>query len=121
METPVFAQKTDHIEEGCEQSFAAPMDTRALFLASQEEGVVVLNAGATANLLCFRWLARHNRLLEKYGASGCPHIPRRPDSALGMGGSVRNATQQTGKFTASLLDADTPALLRKGATGALGG
>ena len=69
METPVSARRADRIEEGetegkCEQAFAAAMDMGELFLISQEHSV---DTGATANLVCPRWLAHHNQLLEKYG------------------------------------------------------
>ena len=59
METPVSAQKVDHIEvsatEGrCGQSFATTIDLGELLLVSKENGAVALVTGAAADLACFR-------------------------------------------------------------------
>ena len=43
------------------------MDAGDLFLVSQGGSVVLQATGATANLVCASWLARHNRILERHG------------------------------------------------------
>ena len=74
METPVLAQRADHIgggetERKREQTSATRIDVRDVFLGSQEESVSVLDAGATANLVCFSCLARHNRASETWDSA----------------------------------------------------
>ena len=83
-----------------------------------------------ANLVCFRWLERHNRLPEEEGG---PEVSTYPSSALLRSGDgrlneVRHAAHippsiagNKGKFAAFVLDADIPALLRKGAMEAMSG
>ena len=63
------AERTYEFETGrkCEQPFATTVDAGDAFMVSQDESVVVLDTGATANLVCFRWLARHSRVLERHG------------------------------------------------------
>ena len=68
MDTPASAQKAEHLDseetgKGCEKPFSTALDAGGLFLVSKEDGVAVLAAGATAKLVCFRWLDHHNRLL----------------------------------------------------------
>ena len=95
-----------------------------------EGSVVILDTGATANLVCFRWLNQHNAMLEKVDlarASTCPaHAPFKFGDRS-MGGSKLAAdislgsAGANGAFTTFVLDADVPAPLRKGALGALCG
>ena len=71
MEAPASAQEAEHIEDEeaggkCEQSFSTTMDMGELFLVSKKESVVVLYTGAAADLVRTRWLAHHNRLLERF-------------------------------------------------------
>ena len=99
------------------------------FSVSQADTVVVLGTGAAANLVCPRWLARHNRILEKRGiqrASTCFSNARFRFGGWRLG-EVRHAADSPaavagnrGKLSASALDAGIPALFRKGAMGAPG-
>ena len=50
-----------------EQSFSTSLDSGCLLVCTRDDSVVVLDTGATANLACFRWLSRHNSLLERKG------------------------------------------------------
>ena len=92
--------------------------------------VAVLDAGAAANLVCFRLLGHHNRIL---GRNGFPRVPTYPARvrftfAYGRLGEVRHAADfpvgiatNRGKFTAFASEAGMPALMRKGALEAPGG
>ena len=106
------------------------MDAGGLFLVSEKGSVVVLDTGATANLVCFRCLDHHNRLAERHGFRRVSTYPQKARFRLGDGrvGNVRHAVDipagiagNTAKLTAFVLRADIPALLREGATEALGG
>ena len=135
VETPVSAQKADHIGDGdtegeSVQSFATTMDKGELFLVSQESSVALLDTGATANLAFSRRLARHNRILDRYGIERVFTCSSKATFRLGGRrlGEVRHAADipvgiagNKGKFAAFALNADIPALLRKGAMEALGG
>ena len=91
--------------------------------------MVVLDAGATATLVCCRRLD-HHRLLER---NGLQRVTAYPSKArfLSRGerlGEVRRAADipagiagAQGVFTACVLDANIPALLRESAAEALGG
>ena len=48
-------------------SFSTTIDAGGHFSASQSESVVVLDTGATANLVCHKWLGNHNLFLERQG------------------------------------------------------
>ena len=86
--------------------------------------MVVLDTSAAANLVCFRGLDRHIRILEREAYQRAPTYPpgdgrpgvvrRAEDIPVGVAGSKC-------KFTAFVLDADIPALLRRGAPETLGG
>ena len=90
-------------------------------MVSREDSVVVLDTGATANLVCFSWLAHHNRILER---RGIPRVSTYPSKARfrfanGRLGDVRQAADiplgvagAQVKFTAFAPDADIPTLLR---------
>ena len=72
MGAPAPAQKVEHLNSEdarseCEQSFSATFDVGGPFLVSEEDSVAVLDTGATGNLVCFRWLERHNRLPVQHG------------------------------------------------------
>ena len=94
------------------------------------DSVVALDTGATANLVCFSWLAHHNSILEKHEF---PKVTANPSEArFGFGdGRFREVCRAAeipawvagnkGKFTASVLGGGVPALLRQGAMEALGG
>ena len=120
-DTPVSAQQAEHLEtkettDACEQSFSVTMDVGNLFSAPVEDSVVVLDTGATANLVRFRWLEQCNRLrgsqrvfayLSNAGLRfGCVRV-----------GDVRPATdipagiaENKSNLTAYALGADIPAL-----------
>ena len=113
-----------------EQSFSTSLDSGCQLICMRNDSVVVLDTGATANLVCFRWLAHHNTLLEQQGISRVPTYPAQARFKFGDGrtGDVCFAADITvgiagakGTFTAFVLDADIPALLCKGALEALAG
>ena len=90
---------------------------------------MVLGTGAAANLSRLRLLEHHNRILEQRGYRKVSTCPSPTSFRFGDGrqGEVRRAADtpvgaegSKGKFTASVLDTDSPALLRKGALEALG-
>ena len=124
--TPVLDQKAERLkieetESDCEQSLSATLDMGGLFLVSKDESVVVLDTGATANLVCFQ---HHNRLLGRSGLQRVSTYPSKARSRFGGGrlGEESHAADipagiagNKGKFAAFALDADIPALLREGA------
>ena len=135
METPVPPQTAGSIGDAetegmCEQSFATSVEGGGLFLVSQEDTAVVSDTSATANLVCLSWLARRNRIL---GRREIPRVTTYPSQARfrfgdGRLGEVRHAAdipvgiaRSRRMLTASLLEADIPALLREGAAEELGG
>ena len=96
----------------------------------QDDSVVVLDTGATANLVCSRWLSRHNSLPAQKGFPRASAYPTQARFKFGDGrtGSVCFAADITagiagakGAFTAFVLGAGIPALLCKGASEALAG
>ena len=93
----------------CEQSFATTLDAVGLFLVSDEDSVVVLDTGATASPVCFRWLERQNRILEGRGRQKVLTYPSSASLRLHDGslGEVRHAadnpadtSEKEGKLTA---------------------
>ena len=83
METPVSAQRADHLGESgtdgkCEQSFAVEKDLGGVPMASKVECVAVLDTGATANLVRLKWLANHKSHLQK---TGLPKVNTYPAAA----------------------------------------
>ena len=99
------------------------MGAGGAFVISQEYSVVVLDTGAAANLVCFRSLAHHNRILERRGIPRVTTYPSQARFRFGDGrlGEVRHAAAISVGFTAFVLGGGVPALLRKGAMEALGG
>ena len=65
---PQIAESVGKRETGskCEQSFVTTVGAEGACMVSREDGVVALGAGATANLVYFSRLARHNRILERH-------------------------------------------------------
>ena len=132
---PLLVQQAGNIGGGetegkCEQSFATSMDAGDLFLVSQDDSVVASALGATADIVCFSWLARHNRNLGRRGIPRVATYPSRERFRFGDGrlGEVRYAADipagiagNRGVSTAFVLDADIPALSRRGSMEALGG
>ena len=103
------------------------MDTGGLFLLAESAIVAVLRAGSAANLFCFRILGRHNRILRREGLSRVSTYPASARLKFGDGRllEVRHAAYipvgiagNKGMFSAFALEADIPAVLRKGAYGA---
>ena len=98
-------------------------------MVAQSESVVALGIGATANLARYEWLDSRNLFLEKLGLLEAVPYPSPARFKFGNGwfGEVKHAADikggiagRKGAFTASVLDAESPALLRKGALEALG-
>ena len=132
-----------------EQSFATSLDSGGQFLFEGADCVVVLDTWATANLVGFeratadvrappssiwghsrQWLAHHNRILDRKGLPGVPTYPASARCKFGDGrlGGGRHAADvpvgiadNRGKCAALVLEADIPALPRKGDLGAIGG
>ena len=106
------------------------MDVGGLRASAKSGSLVVLDAGATANRICFSWLGCHKRIIQK---KGLPRVSTYPASArfrFGNGrlGEVRHVADipvgipgSMRQFAACALGADIPAFLRRGASGALGG
>ena len=113
-----------------EHSFTASLKVGRPVSYAQNESVVILGTGATANLVCFQWLRRHNDQL----AQRClPKVVSYPAHALfkfggGRTGEVCHAADITvgvvgikGTSTAFVLGSDIPALMSKGALESLRG
>ena len=96
------------------------MEIAGQFAVAPSDSVVVLDAGATANLVRFKWLGNRNSFLQEMGS---PKLIPNPTMARfkvgdGSAGEVRHAADikvgiagRKGAFTAFLLEADVPALL----------
>ena len=135
MGTPVSAWKVEHLERGgapgaCEQFFSTSMGMGNWFWVPADDSVLVLDAGPTANLVCFRWLEHRNRLLEQHGFQRASAYPSKARFRFGYGlvGGVRYAADipagiagNKGKLTAFALGADALALLWRAAMEALRG
>ena len=112
------------VEGRNEQSFSTSLDSGCQLVCMRDDSVVVLETGATANLVCFRWLSHRNSRLEKKGFPRVMTYPAQARFKFGDGrtGCVCFAADITvgiavakGTFTALASDADIPALLRRGA------
>ena len=129
MATPAFPQKAESAggsETGskCEQPFVTSVGSGDTFMVSQEDSVVVLGAGSTANLVCFSWLAPRNRILERRGIPRVAAYPPQARFRFGDGrfGEVRRAVDilagiagNKGAPAAFAPEGGIPALLRQGA------
>ena len=71
-----------------EQSFSTSLDSGCQLVCMRNYSVVALDTGATANLVCFRWLSRHNSLLEQ---QGLPRVLTYPAQARFKFGDGRTA------------------------------
>ena len=98
-------------------------------MVSRASSVVVLDAGATANLVCRAWVANHSLFLERLGMEEVHLYPSAARFKFGDGriGEVQNAADISvgiagfkGTCTAFVMEAEIPALLCKGALEALG-
>ena len=113
-----------------QHSFSTSMTRERPVCYAQNGSVVILDTGATANLVRFKWLPHHNELLSR---RGLPRVDSYPAHAIfkfgdGRVGEVCHAADITvgvagfkGTFTAFVLDSDIPALLSKGALESLRG
>ena len=93
-------------------------------MCAHDESEVVFNAGATASLVCFKWLGRRNSHLQKMGTPKVNTYPKLARFELGDGiiGDVRSVADiaagiagRRGTFTVFALGADIAALLYFGA------
>ena len=111
----------------CEQSPSTTLEAGSRLVCTHEDSFVILNTGATANLVRFRWLAHRSSLL---GNMCLPRVTTYPAWARfkfgdGRMGDVRFAADITagtagarGNFAASALDADSTAfVLERGVGG----
>ena len=55
------------VEGHTEQAFSTSLDSSCQLVCMRDGSVVVLDTGATANLVCFSRLSHHNSLLEQKG------------------------------------------------------
>ena len=110
-------------------SFSVAIDLGGELVVSRASSVGLLDAGATANLVRRAWLANHNQVLERLGMEKVHLYPSAARFKFGDGriGEVQYAANISvgiagckGAFTAFVMDAEVPALLRKGALEALG-
>ena len=99
------------------------------FVGAESESVAVLDTGATAIFVCYEWLERRDLVLGEHGfPKAIPYLSAaRFEFGVGGIGEVKNAADIKVGFAgckdaleAFVLDAETPALLRKGALEALG-
>ena len=113
-----------------EHSFTTSLSKDRPIFYAHNDSVVILDTGATANLVCFNWLAHHNDLLARRGLPKVVSYPAHAMFKFGDGrlGEVCHAADITvgvagvkGTFTAFVLDSDIPALLSKGALESLQG
>ena len=107
-----------------EQAFIPSLKVDCPIFYAKEESAVILDTGATANLVCFRWLRRQNELLVNRGIPEVTTFPALATFKVGDGrtGEVCHAADITvgvagikGKFTAFVSDSDIPVALGKGA------
>ena len=61
------AAKTD-VGSNCEQSFSTTLGIGGLFVVAESDAVGVLETGASAGFVCFRWLGRLDRVLRREGS-----------------------------------------------------
>ena len=135
MGSPITIRKADQLvvgktSGGGEQSCSTSMDVGGLFVLAKSDSLAVFGAGVTANLLCFSWFERHNRILQR---GGFPQVSTYRASARSRFGDgrlrvVRHAADipvgianNEGAVTAFAPGADIPALSRRGASKAPGG
>ena len=85
---PKKAESTGGRENGskCGQSFVATVDAGDASRVHQGDSVAAWNTGATADLVCFRWLARRSRIL---GRRGNPRATTYPSQARFRFGAAR--------------------------------
>ena len=76
---------------------------------------MILDTGATANLVCFRWLRRHNAILQAKGSDPVTTYPAQATFRFGDGGTGEvshaadipvGAAGVKGEFTAFVSESD---------------
>ena len=77
-----------------ENSFSTTIDLGGEFVVSRASSVVVLDTGATANLVCRAWLANHNLFLERLGMEKVHLYPRQLAFSLVMDELAKSNKQQ---------------------------
>ena len=126
MESPAHVQD---LGGNCEQPVSAALDLGGQCIFVGPDSVAVFDAEAAANLVCFKWFEHHNEILGRQGAprAGPYPISARPKFADGRLGEVLCAADSSGGIegkcgapTTFAPEAEIPALLRRGALGALG-
>ena len=60
-----------------ELSFSTTLEAGGQLIYVKEDSVVLLDTGATATLVCVRWLNRHSPMLEKMGLPCVSAYPAR--------------------------------------------
>ena len=94
--------------------FRPPWMLGRLFLVLEADSLVVLDTGAAADLVCFRWLGHRSRISERRGYQKVSTSPLSAIVRFGNGrlGEVPHAAEtpvgiagNKGKFTAFVLDA----------------
>ena len=120
----------EDIGESCEQSFAATSDLVVQFAVMDAGSALALDAGATANLVCYSWLEGRNSMSERRGVPRAEIHPACSRFKFGGGrlGEVQCAADVSagiagcrGELMAILLEAEIAAPLRGSALEALGG
>ena len=90
METPVFPQQAASVIESgtgskIEQSFVTTVDVGEAHVVSQADSLVVLDTGATGNLVRFSWLANRSSTLVRHGIPRINTYPSTAGSRFGEG------------------------------------
>ena len=135
MESPLHVQPprltgSDASERPYGHSFSTNLGMRGQFVCARDGSFVVLDTSATANLVRFAWMGNRNLRFRKMGFPKLIPYPTMARLKFGDGrvDQVRRAAGiqvgtvgRRGTSTACVLGVAIPALLRKGALGALRG
>ena len=122
LEPPEHASVNEH-------SFSTAIDLGGEFVVSRASSAVVLDTGAAANLVSRAWVGKRSLFLERLGAESVRLYPSAARFKFGDGriGEVQfaanisvNSAGRRGAFATFVMDAEIPALLRKGARETLG-
>ena len=113
-----------------EHSSSTTLEVGGRFVCMRDDSVAVSGAGATASAACVKWLEHHNSRLRQLGILKVSTYPTTARFKFGDGRvrEVRYAADikigfagRGGAFRAFALEPDIRALLREGASEALGG
>ena len=72
------SRNSEESSGSCEQSFLPTLEDGSQLICMKEDSVVILDTGATANLVCFRRSTQNNSLLSKLGL---PRVATSPAQA----------------------------------------